>query len=113
KIKRPAKLLCVETAKTNLQPAQPVGGPGNPAGRFACYKLKCPKNVPPTVAWHDQFGAGTLTPSMPKLLCAPEVVTTTTTATTTTTTTTMAGCAGALDCPYVTACNTSTGQCET
>src|SRR5438552_9865598 len=49
KIKLPAKLLCVETAKTNVQPSPPAGPSGNDAGRFACYKLKCPKNTPPTV----------------------------------------------------------------
>jgi len=114
KIKLPAKLLCVETAKTNVQPSLPAGPSGNAAGRFACYKLKCPKNGPPTVTWQDQFGAGTLTPGPAKLLCAPEITPTTTTVTTTTisTTTTNTGCAGALDCPNVTACNTTTGQCE-
>ena len=110
KVKLPAKLLCVETAKTNVQPSPSAGPSGTPAGRFACYKLKCPKNVAPTVTWQDQFGAGTLTPGPAKLLCAPEIATTTTTVTTTTTT--IAGCTGALDCPNVTACNTTTGQCE-
>jgi len=97
RIKVPAKLLCVETAKTNVQPSPPGGSPANPAGQFACYTVKCPKTVPPTVAWLDQFGAGTLTPSTAKLLCAPG--------------TTMF-CSGAGDCPIGTACNTTTGQCE-
>ena len=32
-IKVPAKLLCVETTKTNVQPTPPGGGSGSPAGR--------------------------------------------------------------------------------
>ena len=98
-IKVPGRLLCVETTKTNRQP--PAGGEssGNPAGRFVCYKVKCPKAALPTVAWLDQFGAATLTPSAPKLLCAPEITTTTTTTTTTTScsaTTTMPHCDGSV-----------------
>ena len=87
KIKLPAKLLCVETTKTNVQPPPSEGGSGGPAGRFACYAVKCPKTALPTVAWRDQFGPGTLTPKAPKLLCAPQVTTTSTTTTSTTSTT--------------------------
>src|SRR5437016_12750764 len=50
-IKVPGKLLCVETTKTNVQPPPAGGAPGNPAGRFVCYNVKCPRAVPPTVAW--------------------------------------------------------------
>jgi len=86
RIKVPAKLLCVETAKTNVQPRRPEAVRES-AGRFACYTVKCPETIPPTVAWLDQFGAGTLTPSTSKLLCAPEVP----------------FCRGAGDCPIGTA----------
>jgi hypothetical protein len=93
-IKLPGKLLCVETTKTNVQPTPPGLGPGGAAGRFVCYAVKCPKAALPTVTWRDQFGAGTLTPKAPKLLCAPEVTTTstTTTSTSTTTSTTLGVC---------------------
>ena len=51
-IEVPAKLLCVETAKTNVQPSPRGGSPANPAGRFACYSVKCPKIIPPrSLGW--------------------------------------------------------------
>jgi hypothetical protein len=94
-IKVPGKLLCVETTKTNRQPPADGEPSGNPAGRFVCYAVKCPKAALPTVAWLDQFGAATLTPSAPKLLCAPEISTTTTT-TSCPATTTMPHCFGSV-----------------
>jgi hypothetical protein len=82
-IKVPGKMLCVEATKTNVNPPPP-GGPDDsgPAGRFLCYKVKCPKAVLTPLSWHDQFGTGTITPSVPKMLCAPEIVATTSTTTT-------------------------------
>jgi hypothetical protein len=91
-VKVPGKLLCVETAKTVVgEPVPPGAGPGNPAGRFLCYKVKCPKTSLQNIPWTDQFGARPLQQlAPPKLLCAPEPATTTTT-TTTSSTTTMTG----------------------
>jgi hypothetical protein len=88
-IKVPGNLFCVEATKANVMPT-PVGGVDNtgPAGRFLCYKLKCPKATVVPFQWHDQFGDRQLTPSASKLVCAPEIVATTTTTTTSTTTTT-------------------------
>jgi hypothetical protein len=86
-IKVPGQLFCTQTTKTNVSPAPPGGGSAGPAGRFLCYKLKCPKTVAPTVAWHDQFGERELTVTRPKVICAPEILTVTTTTTSTTTTT--------------------------
>ena len=85
-IKVPGTLFCTQTTKTNVDPPPP-GGPGTsgPAGRFLCYKLKCPKATLPAVAWHDQFGSRILTTKRSSLVCAPEIVTTTTTTATTTT----------------------------
>jgi hypothetical protein len=95
-IKVPGTMLCVEATKANVNPPPP-GGTDNsgPAGRFLCYKVKCPKAVLTPLTWHDQFGTGTVTPSVPKMLCAPEILATTTSTTaapTTTTTTLMQGC---------------------
>src|SRR5262245_51182212 len=43
-IQVPAKYLCVNTAKTNVQPTPPGGGPaGRDAGTFLCYGLRCPR----------------------------------------------------------------------
>src|SRR5262245_53633749 len=73
-IKVPGTMLCVEATKTNVNPPPPDGTDnGRPAGRFLCYKLKCPKPVLTPLPWHDQFGATTLTPTVPKMLCAPEI----------------------------------------
>ena len=85
-IKLPGKLLCVETTKTNVSPPPPGAAPGNPAGQFLCYKVKCPKVKPPGMPWTDQFGGRTLQPAAPKMLCAPRAVSTTTTTSSTTTT---------------------------
>jgi len=90
-IKVPGNLLCVETTKSTVPPPPPGGGDASvPAGRFLCYKVKCPKAVLAPVQWQDQFGARVLTPKVAKMLCAPEIVpaTTTTTAAAPTTTST-------------------------
>jgi hypothetical protein len=87
-VKLPAKLFCVDTTKTNVSPTPPGAPAGNPAGRFACYKLKCPRVTPPSIQWTDQFGTRALQPVAAKMLCAPEAVTPTTTTPTTSSTTT-------------------------
>jgi hypothetical protein len=87
-IKVPAKLACVPATKANVQPTPPgVGGTGTP-NAFGCYKIKCPKATLPPFALNDQFGSRSVTPTAPKLLCAPVAPPTTTTTTITTTTTT-------------------------
>jgi hypothetical protein len=102
-IKVPAALLCVDSSKTNVQPTPPDVSSGEPPTEVACYKAKCPKAVPPTVAWHDQFGTGVLTPSRSTLLCAPRSFT-------------QSSCAPSV-CPTVNpctegaACASSAGQC--
>src|SRR5689334_23317877 len=88
-IKVPGNLFCTQATKTNVTPP-PLGGVDNtgPAGRFLCYKVKCPKATVAPFQWHDQFGDRQLTPSTPKILCAPEILATTSTTTTTTTSST-------------------------
>jgi len=84
RIRVPGTLLCVETTKTNVTPTPPGGADNSgPAGRFMCYKLKCPKATLAALQWHDQFGDRQVTPSKPKILCAPEILAATTTTTTT------------------------------
>jgi hypothetical protein len=72
-IKVPAKLLCVDTTKTNVQPASPIDGEGTEQSRVLCYKIKCPKQEPPTVQWTDQFGTRPLTVKGSKYVCAPDL----------------------------------------
>jgi len=62
-------------------------------------KIKCPKVTLPAIPLNDQFGTRDVTPSAPRLLCAPAAPPTTTTTTTTTTCppATAAYC-GAADC---------------
>src|SRR5262249_26504612 len=94
-IKVPAKLLCVETSKMNVIPTPPGSVVGGPAGRFLCYKAKCPNTAAP-ITVDDQFGSHTVTPSATKMVCAPAP---TTTSTTTTTTLPGSGCSeGATPC---------------
>lgn len=71
-IRVPAKLLCVQTTKSSVSPTPPGGGPvPAAAGRFLCYKLKCPKPSRAPLAVSDQFGSRSVVPSTAKLLCAP------------------------------------------
>jgi len=81
----PGQLFCTQTTKTNVIPPPP-GGADNTgsAGRFLCYKVKCPRATLPTVPWHDQFGTRTLVAKTASLVCAPEILPTTTTTTTST-----------------------------
>src|ERR1051326_7170463 len=56
-IKVPGNLLCVEATKTNVNPLPPGGSDtAGPAGRFLCYKLKCPKATVAPLLWNDQLG---------------------------------------------------------
>jgi hypothetical protein len=94
-IKVPAKLVCVETTKTNVSPAPPGAPAGPDAGTFACYKLKCAKGAKVPITIVDQFGSRPGEAGAPKFVCAPAQVgsasATTTTQPVATTTTTMAG----------------------
>jgi len=87
-IKMPAKLACVPSTKTNVQPPPPGGGGTGTPNSFFCYKVKCPKAVLPPLPGADQFGSRTVTPGAAKLLCAPVQGPPTTTITTTSSTTT-------------------------
>lgn len=100
-IKMPAKYLCVETTKANVQPTPPGATAGPSAGQFLCYKVKCSKAALPAIGLKDQFGTRDVTPNGSKLVCAPATSSGTTATTTTTTSTcppaTAAYCGGA-DC---------------
>ena len=87
-VKVPGKLLCVQATKTGVTPP-PEGGDGasGPAGRFLCYKVKCPKAALDDIQWHDQFGSRVVAPLASRMLCAPEIVESTTTTTSSSTTT--------------------------
>ena len=87
-IKLPAKLVCAPTAKTNVQPTPPGGGPSGTPNFFVCYKIKCPRAVLPALDLTDQFGRRTFIPTGAKMLCAPATPATATTSTVTTTSTT-------------------------
>ena len=71
-IRVPGSMLCTQATKSNVTPAPQGGGPsGTPAGTFVCYKLRCPKTVIAGVTVTDQFASRIVTPSTPRLLCAP------------------------------------------
>lgn len=80
-IKVPALMACVPSTKTNVNPTPPGGGGSGTPNAFGCYKIKCPKATLPTIPLDDQFGSRVVTPSTPKLLCAPAAATTTTSTT--------------------------------
>jgi len=101
-VRVPAKLLCVDVAKTIVPPPTPPGaGPGLPAQKYLCYKVKCPKATP-TATIQDQFGTHQVTVKGTSLLCAPEPAPTTTTSTTTTTTSTSTTTTTTMTCSTVT-----------
>jgi hypothetical protein len=83
-IKMPAKYVCVETTKANVQPPPPGAPTGPSAGQLLCYKVKCPKATLPAVTMKDQFGTREVMPKGSKLVCAPATPTTTTSTTTST-----------------------------
>jgi len=72
-LKAPAKLFCIDVAKSNVQPTP--GGPpvqGENARDYLCYIVHCPKtNQNLALPVEDQFGQRTVTIKPPKLLCAP------------------------------------------
>jgi hypothetical protein len=82
-IKMPAKYLCVETTKANVQPTPPGAAAGPSAGQLLCYKVKCPKAMLPALSVKDQFGTREVTPTGSKLVCAPATTSVTTTTTST------------------------------
>jgi len=86
-IKVPATMVCVPATKTNVMPPPPGGGSTGTPNAFGCYKVRCPRGTLPTIPLNDQFGSRAVTPSAPKLLCAPAAPPTTATTTTTITTT--------------------------
>lgn len=80
-IKVPAVMTCVPATKTNVSPTPPGGGATGTPNAFGCYKIKCPRQTLPALQLSDQFGTRSVTPTVPKLLCAPAAPPTTTTTT--------------------------------
>src|SRR3989475_12930804 len=80
-------MACVPSTKTNVNPTPLGGGGSGTPDAFGCYKIKCPKATLPAFTLNDQFGSRMVTPTTPRLLCAPVAPPTTTTTTTDTTTT--------------------------
>lgn len=72
-VRTPAKIFCEEATTSNFSPAltNPFHGRGN-AGRFLCYRLKCPKELD-TIQLTDPLGAHLTTAGASQLLCVPEV----------------------------------------
>jgi hypothetical protein len=80
-IQVPAKLLCVDVAKTNVVGTPPPGPVvGAPTDKLLCYTTKCPKESLATKVT-DQFGTHQVTVKGTGLLCAPAPTPTTTTTT--------------------------------
>jgi hypothetical protein len=110
KVKVPAKLACLETAKSNVSPTPPGGGPTGAVGSFLCYQLKCQRASAAGAEMEDQFGRRTVNFKGTQLLCAPATrgsLTRGPGAGPSTTTTTLAGGTG--QCRF--ADGRCTGQC--
>jgi hypothetical protein len=76
RVKFPAKFLCVDVAKTNVQPpgtTLPIGG--DTTRDFLCYAVRCPTPAAglPTLTVSDQFGERTVRVRPSKYLCAPAI----------------------------------------
>lgn len=112
-VKMPAKLACLPSTKSNVDPLPPAGGGTGATNGFLCYALKCPKGTLPPVDLADQFGGRVLELKGVKMLCAPvgTAVSTTTTVTTPTTTTTVCNCPAPDGCHLDGICDPTTGGC--
>jgi len=81
-IRTPAKLLCVDAEKTNVDPPPPGAPPGITGQAYLCYRAKCFPTRPST-ALTDQFGTHLISIKSATLVCAPvpsgDATTTTTT----------------------------------
>ncbi len=71
RIKVPAVLACLETAKSGVSPVPPGGGPTGAVGSFLCYALKCGRSASASTTMQDQFGQRTVTLRGVTVLCAP------------------------------------------
>jgi len=67
----PAQMTCVPSTKTSVSPTPPGGGGIGRPNSFNCYKVKCPRTIPPPFAASDQFGTRTLAVGTTRMLCAP------------------------------------------
>jgi hypothetical protein len=71
-VKAPPKMACLPTAKSNVTPTPPGGGPSGEAARpVLCYRVKCQTKDIVSVSLTDQFGVHAGIVVAPKLLCAP------------------------------------------
>ena len=76
KIAVPGHIFCTQATKTGVTPTPPGGADNSgAAGRFLCYKVKCPRAKLANIPWHDQFGTRTLVPATKtaSVVCAPEI----------------------------------------
>jgi hypothetical protein len=73
KIKRPAKLFCIDVEKTNVSPPPPSTVGGQTTRDFLCYPLKCPPLANMPLAVEDQFGPRTVLVKQPKVFCVPAI----------------------------------------
>lgn len=71
-VQLPARLLCVDAVKSNVDPAPPGAPEGVPLQKFLCYKTKCAK-FSASGDLSDQFGDHSVTTKSGGLLCAPVV----------------------------------------
>jgi hypothetical protein len=110
-IKMPAKYLCVQTTKTNVQPTPPGAAAGPSAGQFLCYKVKCPKATLPRVLANDQFGLHDVTPKNSKLVCAPAITTAVTITTTSSSAPSSSSIVTTSSCPPATAAYCGGADC--
>jgi hypothetical protein len=72
RIKVPAKLVCLESTKSNVSPTPPGGGPTTSSTQgFLCYQMKCQRSGVASAEMQDQFGRRTVAFRGSTLLCAP------------------------------------------
>lgn len=69
-IQMPARMLCVDARKTNVEPVPPGAPDGVPAQKYLCYRAKCGRTRPSTVL-EDQFGVHLFSINSTTMICAP------------------------------------------
>ena len=76
KIKRPAKLFCIDVEKSNVSPTPPSTVAGQTTRDYLCYPLKCTPPLPNMpLAVEDQFGPRNIVVKQPKMFCVPAIKT--------------------------------------
>lgn len=73
RIRRPARLFCIDVDKSNVSPPPPSMIRGTNNRDFLCYRLTCPGRRIMSLPVEDQFGPRTIVVRNSQYLCVPAI----------------------------------------